>query len=153
MYVCAVTNPESIPMTDTPTTSPSSVKEQAIAFAHACWRAGESPRSVLTEALRKLVSHDRQEAALLFIGRLAPLMEADGVTLGDITGRSRKAPIKKWRSVTIWALRVHAGLPVIQIGLVFGRNHSTVLNASEVGRRYVHDTPGLLDRINQRLNP
>lgn len=139
-------------MAEARTDEPVSANEQAVIFAHACWREGKNPKEVLQYAMRAMVSPDNDGEASEILRRLAPLMHEDGVTFGDIAGRSRIAPINRWRTIAIWALRIHTDLTVMRIGALLNRHHTSVVHAAEVGRRNVHDTPGLLDRINQHLN-
>lgn len=65
-----------------------------------------------------------------------------GVPPEAITGRDRHRQIAKARRLAYWLARVEFGFSYPELGLSFGRDHSTIMHGCGVVERLVLEDPG-----------
>ncbi len=95
-----------------------------------------------------MVSENNSYDVMVIVDQFA---ELSNTTREGMLGNSRKMPLSTARHVLLYALHEIVGLSTPQLGRIFNRDHSTILNSVWAGRKIVSQNAFLKKHIDEAV--
>ena len=79
-----------------------------------------------------------------------PILRRYGVTIKDVLSKDRSEPVSICRHLCIKAVKDHTRLGLVDLGVLFGRHHTTILNSIRAAENIIffdHEVKNLMKSL------